>query len=99
MKNRLSTFAAAALFAMSIVPFTNNASATPVAAALAIKNAAPTNIEIVRWRGHRGWGPGVGAAIVGGAILADYLPLLITTATAPTAMSPAPTSTAPVATR
>ena len=73
MKNRLSTFAAAALFAMSIVPFTNNASATPVADALAFKNAAPTNIETVRWRGHRGWGPGVGAAIVGGAILGGLL--------------------------
>jgi BA14K-like protein len=79
MKNRLFTFAAAALFAMSIVPFTNNASATPVANVFAIKNAAyaaPTNIETVRWRG-RGWrdgnGAGVGAAIVGGAILGGLL--------------------------
>ena len=73
MKNRLSTLAAAALFAMSIVPFTNIASAAPVADGLALKNAVPTTIETVRWRGHRGWGPGAGAAIVGGAILGGML--------------------------
>ena len=73
MKNRLPTLAAAALLAMSIVPFPNNASAMPLADGIAIKNAAPTNIETVRWRGRRGWGPGVGAAIVGGAILGGIL--------------------------
>ena len=81
MKNRLPTLAAAALFAMSIVPFANNASAMPVADALALKNAAPTNIETVRWRGPDGtagwhgggWGPGVGAGIIGGAILGGML--------------------------
>jgi hypothetical protein len=77
MKNRLPTLAAAALFAMSIVPFANNASATPVADALALKNAAPTNIETVRWR-HRGWrgggwGPGIGAGLLGGAIIGGML--------------------------
>src|SRR6202142_3189708 len=72
MKNRLPTLAAAALFAMSMVPLANHASALP-ADALALKNAAPTTIETVRWRGHRGWGPGVGAAIVGGAILGGML--------------------------
>lgn len=72
MKNRLSTLAAAALFAMSMVPFANNASAMP-ADALVLKNAAPTDIETVRWRGRRGWGPGVGAAIIGGAILGGML--------------------------
>ena len=84
MKNRLSTLAAAALFAMSMVPFTTIASAAPVADALALKNAAPTTIETVYWRGRGygwhghgwhggGWGPGVGAAIVGGAILGGML--------------------------
>ena len=48
MKYRLPTLAAAALFAMSIVPFPNNASAMPLADGFAIKNAAPTNIETVR---------------------------------------------------
>jgi hypothetical protein len=72
MKNRLPTLAAAALFAMSMVPLANNASALP-ADALALKNAAPTTIDTVRWRGRGGWGPGVGAAIVGGAILGGML--------------------------
>ena len=72
MKNRLPTLAAAALFAMSMVPLANNASALP-ADALALKNAAPTTIETVRWRGRGGWGPGVGAAVLGGAILGGML--------------------------
>jgi hypothetical protein len=57
MKNRVSTLAVAALLAMSIAPFANVASATPVADALAIKNAASTNVETVQWRG-RGYGHG-----------------------------------------
>lgn len=74
MRNRVATLAAAALFAMSIVPFTNNTSAAHVVDALALKNAAPTNIETVRWRGHRGrTGPGVGAAVLGGAIIGGLL--------------------------
>jgi hypothetical protein len=72
MKNRLPTLAAAALFAMSMVPLANNASALP-ADALALKNVAPTTIETVRWRGHRGWGPGVSAAVLGGAIIGGIL--------------------------
>ena len=62
MTNRFA-LAAAALFAVSMVPIANNASAMP-ADALAIKNAAyaaPTNIETVRWRGRwmarRRWRP------------------------------------------
>ena len=78
MTNRFTLAAAAALFAVSMVPFGNNhASAMPVADARAIKNAAnaaPTTIETVRWRG-RGWGrgAGVGAGIIGGAILGGML--------------------------
>jgi BA14K-like protein len=80
MKNRMSILAAAALFAMSIVPFTNSASATPVVDALALKNATPTNVETVRWRGrgyygrgHYGPGWGVGAGLLGGAIIGGML--------------------------
>jgi hypothetical protein len=89
MRNRVSTLAVAALLAMSIAPFANVASAIPVADALAIKNAAPTNIETVQWRGRgygrgyygrgyygRGWyGPGwgVGAGLLGGAIIGGML--------------------------
>lgn len=76
MTNRLALAAAAALFAMSMVPIANNASAMPVAGALTIKNAVPTNVETVRWRG-RGWrgrgGAGVAAGIIGGAILGGML--------------------------
>ncbi len=79
MTNRLPSLAAAALFAMSIAPFANVASAMPVADALAIKNTVPTNIETVYWRGRgwgwggRGWGWGVGAGLVGGALVAGAL--------------------------
>jgi BA14K-like protein len=75
MRNKVSILAAAALIAMSIVPFTNNASATPIVGALALKNAAPTNVETVRWRGRRYYGPGwgVGAGLLGGAIIGGIL--------------------------
>jgi len=74
MKNRLPTLSAAALLAMSVVPFANNASAMP-ADGLALKNATPTNIETVRWRGRGGWGrgAGIGAGIIGGAIIGGML--------------------------
>lgn len=49
---RVSVLAAATLFSMSIVPFANKASATPVVDALAFKNAAPTNMVTVQWHGH-----------------------------------------------
>lgn len=70
MTNRMPTLASAALLAICVVSFANVASAMPVADALAIKNAAQTNIETVRWRG-RGWG--VGAGFLGGAILGGML--------------------------
>ena len=85
MRNRVSTVAVAALLAMSIAPFANVALAMPVADAAAIKNATPTNIETVQWRGRgyygrgyygRGWyGPGwgVGAGLLGGAIIGGML--------------------------
>jgi hypothetical protein len=75
MTNRLLTLATAALFAMSIAPGANIASAAPVPNALAIKNAAPTNIETVRWRG-RGWhggGAGLAAGVLGGLIIGGML--------------------------
>ena len=76
MTNQLPTVAVAVLLATSIAPLANVASAMPVADALAIKNAAPTNIETVQWRG-RGWrgGPGwgVGAGFLGGAIIGGLL--------------------------
>ena len=82
MTNRLLALVLAALFAMSLAPLANVASATPVGDALAIKNAVPTNIETVQWRGRAyrgrayrggGWGPGFGAGLLGGAIIGGIL--------------------------
>jgi hypothetical protein len=77
MMNRQATVAAAVLIVMSIAPFMSVASAMPIADPLVIKNAAPTNIETVQWRG-RGWrgrGPGwgFGGALLGGAIIGGIL--------------------------
>jgi len=55
------------------MPFANVASAMPVAGALAINNAAPTNIATVQWRGRgygggyygRGYGRGYGGGYYG----------------------------------
>jgi hypothetical protein len=76
MSKRLLTLSAAALVAASLATGSNVASATPVADALAIKNAAGSAIETVQWRrGGFGWGLGaglLGGAIIGGALAAPY---------------------------
>ena len=85
MKISVSALAAAASVALSWTCFANVASATPMANALAMKSAVPTNVETVRWGGGfggrgwggRGWGWGIGGgllagAIVGGALAAPY---------------------------
>lgn len=64
--------AAAMIAAATIAP--TLAPAMPIAHALAIKNAAPATVETVQWRGW-GWGLGAGfvaGAIVGGALAAPY---------------------------
>ncbi len=81
MSKPVLALTAAALFAASLTALPNIASATPVADALAIKNAAPTDIEAARWGGGwggrgwggRGWGWGVGAGLLGGAIIGGAL--------------------------
>jgi BA14K-like protein len=79
MSKRVITLTAAALVAAGIASLSSAATAAPVVNALALKNAAATNIETVRW--GRGWGPGfgwglgagiVGGAIIGGALAAPY---------------------------
>lgn len=65
------TLAATAVVAASIA-FAGAASAMPIATGAGLGNAAPSNVETVRW-GGRGWGFGAGVAagaIVGGALLA-----------------------------
>ena len=64
---------AAALVAAGVGAFASAASAMPVAGGLALKNAAPMNVEAVQWRGRgRGWG-GAGAGFVAGALLGGAL--------------------------
>src|SRR5262249_27785209 len=76
MSNTITKLMAAALIAVAVPSFASIASAVPVGGALAIKNAATSNIENVQWRG-RGWGWGLGGglaagAIIGGALAAPY---------------------------
>jgi hypothetical protein len=74
MSKRLLTLSAAALVATAIAVVPNIASATPVAGALALKNAAGSDVVTVWGRGF-GWGFGaglLGGAIIGGALAAPY---------------------------
>jgi hypothetical protein len=64
-----SKLTAAALIAASVVSTAGVASAAPVNG-LAIKNAAPSNVETVQFRR---WGPALGAGIVAGAIVGGML--------------------------
>lgn len=76
MSNRVLALPAAALVAASLASFTNAACAMPVADGLALRNAAASNVETVRFYGRGfGWefGAGVlGGAIIGGALAAPY---------------------------
>jgi BA14K-like protein len=68
----LRKFVAMTLVATSIVSVAGTAGAMPFAAGAAIQNAAPANVESVRW-GGRGWGWGAGAGFVAGALLGGAL--------------------------
>ena len=72
MSNHVKRLAVALSCAAAIALTANTASATPATHALALKNAAPSDIETVRW----GWGWGLGGfaagAIIGGALAAPY---------------------------
>jgi hypothetical protein len=85
MSNRTNRLVAALLCGAGIAVMANGASAMPATHALALKNAAPGNIETVRWgggwrgggwRGGRAWGWGLGGfaagAIIGGALASPY---------------------------
>jgi hypothetical protein len=74
MSKRLLSLSAAVLVAASFA-VSNVASAAPVIDALAIKNAAQSDVQTVRWGRGVGWGIGaglLGGAIIGGALAAPY---------------------------
>jgi hypothetical protein len=66
-----------AVLALGLATFTTATSAMPLSGALAIRNAAPSNVEAVRWGGGGwrggGWGWGVGAGFLGAAIVGSAL--------------------------
>jgi hypothetical protein len=70
------TLAATVLLATSVASYAGAASALPIGG-LAMKNATPSAVETVRWRG-RGWGWGgvaaglAAGAIIGGALASPY---------------------------
>jgi BA14K-like protein len=70
MSNQKHTFAAAIFLATGMTSLTSVASAMPIADALGIKNAAPTNVQTA---GGRGWGWGFGAGFIGGAVIGGAL--------------------------
>jgi BA14K-like protein len=74
MSKRVLNMSAAAVVAAGAAALSTAASAMPLADALAIKNAAGTDVQQVWGRGFWwGFGPGfVGGAIVGGALAAPY---------------------------
>ena len=89
MSKTIVKLATAALIAVAVPLYAGIASAAPVSGALALKNAASSNIENVRYygwrgggygwrggwgRGYGGWGwGGVGAGIAAGALIGGAL--------------------------
>jgi BA14K-like protein len=74
MLSTAGKLAATIVLTTSMYSFANVASAAPMTGALALKNAAPANIESVQFR-RWGWGLGAGlvaGAIIGGALASPY---------------------------
>lgn len=72
MSKRMLNISLAAALAAGVVAASNVASAAPFADALAITKATDSNVESVRW-GRRGFGWGLGAGLLGGAIVGGAL--------------------------
>jgi BA14K-like protein len=70
MSKRATILMTAASIAAGVASLPTSASAAPVLDPLALKNAAVTDVETVRWWG---WGWGVGAGLLGGAIIGGAL--------------------------
>src|SRR5262249_2704407 len=77
MSRTMTRLMAAGLVAVALPSFATIAAAAPTSGALALKNAAPSNIETVRWVGWGGWGWGrgwgVGAGIAAGAVIGGLI--------------------------
>src|SRR5262245_29535924 len=75
MSKTITKLIAAALITVVVPSYASTASAAPAGGAVAIKNAASSNIEQVRWgwRGGWGWGWGVGAGVAAGALIGGAL--------------------------
>jgi hypothetical protein len=69
MSNRAKILAATVVFAAAI-SLAKGASAMPIADALAIRSAVPVGVETVQWRG---WGWGLGAGFLAGAVVGSAL--------------------------
>jgi hypothetical protein len=75
MSKRMLNMSVAAVLATGVVAAPNVGAATPFADALAITKATDSNVETARWGRGFGWGLGaglIGGAIVGGALAAPY---------------------------
>ena len=83
LKARLMT---AALIAIALPVYAGVSAAAPISGTLALHNAAPSNVQDVRWYGGgwrgggwrgggwgRGWGWGVGGGLAAGAIIGGAL--------------------------
>ena len=70
MSNSLRRTAAAIIIGAAMSSMTGAASALPVGA-LAIRSSVPAAVETVQWR--RGWGWGIGAGFLAGAIVGSAL--------------------------
>jgi hypothetical protein len=86
MSKRLLALSSAALIAASVAAVSNVASATPVADALAIKNAAGNDVLSVQWIGPVGWSWGWSAPGY------YYAPVPTYVAPVPAYVAPAPVS-------
>jgi BA14K-like protein len=86
MSKRLLALSSAALIAASVAAVSNVASATPVADALAIKNAAANDVLSVQWIGPVGWSWGWSAPGY------YYAPVPTYVAPVPAYVAPAPVS-------
>src|SRR4029453_10269471 len=75
MSKTVTKLIAAALISVVVPSYASTASAAPAGGAFAIKNAASSYIEQVRWSWRGGWGVGAGVAagaLIGGALAAPY---------------------------